>query len=82
MRVQDRMHLVLDPSAMPHDLITPRHQPAFAFGHRIRCPYLGQVSGRVQTCERAGVDFISLNVGIGDRLHLQRIGDDHPRHTG
>ncbi len=40
MRVQDRMHLVLEPRAMPHDLVAPRHQSALAFGLRVRRPDL------------------------------------------
>jgi len=33
----------------------------------------------MQTGERAGIDLVRLNVSLGDRLHLQRIGDNHPR---
>jgi Transposase, Mutator family len=77
---QDRMHLVLEPRAMPYDLITSRHQPSFAFGPRVRRPDLRQVAGRLQTGERAGIDLVRLYVSLCDRLHLQRIGDNHPRH--
>ena len=38
------MHLVLDPRAMAHDLVAPRHQPAQPLGCRIRRPDLGQDS--------------------------------------
>ena len=74
------MHLVLEPRAMPHDLVAPRHQSALAFGRRVRRPDLRQVAGRLQTGERAGIDLVGLYVSLGDRLHLQRIGDNHPRH--
>jgi hypothetical protein len=79
-RVQDRMHLILEPRAMPHDLVAPRHQPALAFGLRVRCPHLRQVPRRLQTGERASINLVGLYVSLGDRLHLQRIGDNHPRH--
>ena len=82
MRMQDRMHLVLDPRAMPHDLVAPRRQSALAFGDGVRRPNLRQISGRLQAGERASVDLVGLDVSLGDRLHLQRIGDDHPRHKG
>src|SRR5215831_1720538 len=74
-RVQDRMHLILEPRAMPHDLVAPRHQPALAFGLRVRRPDLRQVPSRMQTGERAGIDLVGLYVSLGDRLHLQWIGD-------
>src|SRR6476619_2193796 len=35
---------------------------------------------RLQTGERAGIDLVGLYVSLGDCLHLQRIGDNHPRH--
>jgi len=71
------MHLILDACAMPHDLVTSRDQPALAFGLRVGRPNLRQIPGCVQTGERAGIDLIGLDVGLGDRLHLQRIADDH-----
>lgn len=74
------MHLVLEPRAMPHDLVAPRHQPTLAFRFRVRRPDLRQVPGRLQAGERAGVDLVGLDVSLGDRLHLQRIGDNHPCH--
>ncbi|MGY4592776.1 hypothetical protein ACVWXL_000522 [Bradyrhizobium sp. GM22.5] len=79
-RVQDRMHLVLEPRAMAHDLVAPRHQPTLAFRLRVRRPDLRQVPSRLQTGERAGIDLVGLDVSLGDRLHLQRIGDNHPCH--
>lgn len=74
------MHLVLEPRAMPHDLVAPRHQPTLAFRLRVRRPDLRQVPSRLQTGERAGIDLVGLDVSLGDRLHLQRIGDNHPCH--
>ena len=62
---------------MADHLVAPRHQPALAFGRRIRRPDLGQISGRIEAGERPGVDLVGLYMGVRDRLHLQRIGDHH-----
>jgi hypothetical protein len=35
MRLQDGMHLVLDPRAMPNDLVATRHQATLTLGVRI-----------------------------------------------
>jgi len=78
--MQDRMHLILQARAMPHDLIAPRREPALAFGSGIGSPDLRQIAGRVQTGERTGINLVRLYVSLGDRFDLQRIGDDHPRH--
>ena len=40
-RVQDRMHFVLDPRAMTNDLIATRGQPTLALGGGVRRPDLG-----------------------------------------
>jgi hypothetical protein len=79
---QDRMDLVLHPGAMSDDLIAPRHQAAPALGLGIGQPHLGQEAGRVQRRQDAGVDLVGLDVGVGDRLHLQRIGHDDAGHVG
>ena len=80
--VEDRMHLVLDPRPMSHDLIAPRHQPAHPLGGGVRCPDLWQVARGVETGKRAGVDLVRLHMRVCDRLHLQGVGDDHPRNQG
>ena len=36
----------------------------------------------MQAGERARIDLVGLDVRLGDRLHLQRIGDDDSRHKG
>ena len=41
----------------------------------VRGPDLRQEAGRVQARQNAGVDLVRLDVGVRDRLHLQRIGD-------
>ena len=74
------MHLVLQPRPMPHDLVAPCRKSALAFRRGVRCPDLRQITGRLQTGERARIDLIGLYVSLCDRLYLERIGNDHPRH--
>jgi len=78
MRVQDRVHLVLDPRAVPDHLVAPRHEPPPAFGVSIGQPDLGQKVGGPQRRQNTGIDLVGLDVRMGDRLDLQRVGDDHP----
>jgi len=78
-RVQDRVNLVLETGAMPHDLVASGHQSALTFGGNIRRPDLWQVACCVQARQRPRVDLVSLHVSMGDRLDLKRIGDDYPR---
>ena len=77
-RVQDRVNLVLETGAMPHDLVASGSQPTFALGDGVRRPDLWQVACSVQARQRARVDLVGLDVGMGDRLDLQGVGDDHP----
>ena len=46
-RMQDCMHLVLDPGAMPHDLVAPRHQPTLALSGSVGRPNLRHIPRRV-----------------------------------
>jgi len=69
-RVQDRMYLVLDPGAVPDNLVPPRNQTAETLRLRVRGPDLRQEAGRVQARQNAGVDLVRLHVGMRDRLHL------------
>ena len=78
-RVQDRVNLVLETGAMPHDLVASGCQPTFALGDGVRRPDLRQVACCMQACQRPRVDLVGLDVGMGDRLDLQGVGDDHPR---
>ena len=82
MRVQDRGHLVLDPRAVPDHLVAPRHEPPPAFGVSIGQPDLGQKVGGPQRRQNTGIDLVGLDVRMGDRLDLQRVGDDHPSDIG
>jgi hypothetical protein len=74
------MHLVLDPRAVSDNLVAPRHQPPEAFGIGVGQPDLRQEIGRPQRRQHAGIDLVRLDVRVGDRLDLQRIGHDDARH--
>ncbi|GHE06075.1 hypothetical protein GCM10008024_39290 [Allgaiera indica] len=82
MRMKDGMHLVLDPGPVPHNLIAARDKSAHPLRCRIRGPDLRQVTGGMQARQRRGVDLVGRHVRMGDRLHLQRIGDHHSRDVG
>ena len=71
--MQDCMHLVLDPSAMPHDLVAPRHQPALALGGGVGRPNLRQIPSRVQVGERAGINLIGLYVSAPRFILISRL---------
>jgi len=60
------MHLVLEPRAMPHDLVAPCRRPSLAFRRGVRRPDLRQVAGRLQTGERAGIYLVCLDVSLRD----------------
>jgi len=75
------MHLVLEPGPMAHDLVAARHQPAQPLRRRVRRPDLRQVAGRMQARQDTRVDLVGPRPGMGNRLHLQRVGDHHPRHV-
>jgi hypothetical protein len=80
MRMQDGMHFVLDPRPVPDELIAARNETTLALRHRIRRPDLRQVARRIQARQRARINLVGLHMRMRDRLHLQRIGDHHPRH--
>jgi len=82
MLMQDGMHFVLDPGPMPDNLIATRHKPAHPLSRRIRGPDLRQVTCGMQAGQRCRIDFVGLHVGMGDRFHLERIGNHHPIHMG
>ena len=74
--------LVLEPRPVADDLVASRHQPAHPLGGGVRRPDLRQVACGVEVRQRACVDLVGLHVGMGDGLHLKRVGDHHPRHEG
>ncbi len=82
MRMQDGMHLVLDPRSMPDDLIATRHEPAHPLRGRIRRPDIWQIACGVQAGQRCGIGLVGLQVRMGDRFHLERIGNHHSLYMG
>lgn len=76
------MHLVLDPRPMPHDLVAAGDKSAQPFRGRVRRPDLRQVADCMQARQRRRIDLVGLDMRMGDRLHLQRIGDHHTSDVG
>ena len=66
MRMQDRVHLVLDPRAVPDNLVAARYQPPEALGIGIGQPDLRQKVGCPQRCQHAGVDLVRFDVRVRD----------------
>lgn len=80
MRVKDGVDLVLDAGAMADDLVAACHQTSHALGDGIWCPDLRQEAGSMQVRQNPCIDLVRLDPGMGDRLDLQWIGNDHPCH--
>jgi len=68
--MQDRVHLVLDPRAVPDNLVAPRDQPPEPFGVGIGQPDLRQKIGGPQRRQHTRVDLVGFDVGVGNRLDL------------
>ena len=76
--VQDRVHLALDPRAMPDNLVAACHQSAQALGIRIRQPDLPAGNRRARSDASTPASILSvLTVRMRNCLDLQRIGHDH-----
>ena len=82
MGMKDGMNLVFDPSAMTDDLVAARYEASQALGLGRRRPHLGQEPGGMERRKNPGVNFVGLDMCMGDRLDMQRIGDDDARHEG
>jgi len=67
---------------VPDHLIATRHQSAHPFRRRIRGPDFRKIASRIQAGQRAGVNLVGLHMGMGDRFHLQGVGDHHTLHMG
>ena len=80
MRMQNRMDLVFDTRAMADDLVATRYEAPQALGIGWWRPYLGQETCGMEICQNASIDFVGLNVRVGNRPDLQRISDDNSRH--
>jgi hypothetical protein len=82
MGMQDCVHLVLNPRAVTDDLVASRHEPPQPLGLGVGQPDLRQKVGGPQRGQNSGVDLVGLDVGVSDRLDLQRVGDDHAADIG
>lgn len=67
---------------MPHDLIAPRDETAKPLGPLVGNPHLRQKAAGMELRQNPGIDLVGLDPGMGDRLHLHRIGDNHPADEG
>src|SRR5215204_168665 len=77
--VQDRLDDVLQPGALPHDLVATGDLPPQRLGRLVRDPDLWQEAASVELSEHAGVNGVSLDLRMGDDAHLLRVGDHHLR---
>ena len=77
--MQDRLHLVLQPRPLTHDVGPPRDLPAQRLRVLISDPHRREIVRRQQLRQDLGVDLVGLDLRLGDRPRLLRIGHDHPR---
>src|SRR5215207_6481587 len=80
MAVQDRLYDVLEPGALPHDLVAASDLPAQRLGWLVRDPNLRQKAAGVELREHTGVDRVGLDLGMSDDAYLLRVGDHHLLH--
>jgi len=78
--VQDRLHLVLQPGPLPHDVRAAGDPATQREGGIVGQPHRGQVVGRQQPRQHRCIDLVGLDLGLGDRPGLLRVGDHHPTH--
>jgi hypothetical protein len=78
--MQHAVNTVLHPRHLLNDLRPLRHKAPERLSGRIRHPDLGQEAAGMQLRQHGRVDLVSFDLGMGDRAHLQRIGDHHPPH--
>ena len=77
--MQDRLDLVLQPRALTDDMRAARDLAAQGVRRVVGQPHRRQVVGGQQLREHGGVDLVGLDLRLGDRAGLLRIGDHHPR---
>ena len=76
--VQHRVHLVLQPSGLTHDMRPTQHLAAQRAGRGIRTPHRRQIVRGQQLSQNLGVDLVGLDLRLGDRPGLGRVGHHHP----
>jgi hypothetical protein len=86
-RVQDRLHDVLEPAPLPDELVAAGHLPAQGERPLVRDPDLGQEATGIELRQNDRVDPVGLDLGVRDQAHLFGVGHDHtadvwPQHLG
>ena len=74
--VKDGMDTVLDPGTVTDERGPMTGHLAQQPGLRVRDPDLGEVVDTEQLRQHEGIDLVGLDLGLGDGLGAQRIGDD------
>jgi hypothetical protein len=85
--MQDGLQHGLQPSALAHDLVAPRHLSAQRQRRLVRYPNFGQEAAHAEPGQDSGVDDIRFDPGFGDQPDLTRISNHHStdmlgRHLG
>lgn len=81
MGVQDRLDDVLQPRALPHDLVAPCDVAAQRLGRFIGDPDLRQKAAGVKLRQDAGIDRVGFDFGASNEIDLLGIGNHHPGHV-
>jgi len=79
--MQDRLHLVLQPGALAHDMRPPGDLPAQRVRRFISDPHTRQIVGGQKLREDPGVDLVGLDLRLRDRPGLHRVGHHHTSHS-
>ena len=77
--MQDRLDLVLQPRALAHQMRAPGDLAPARLGVLVGDPHARQVVGGQQLREDLGIDLVGLDLGLGDRPRLLRVGHHNPR---
>jgi hypothetical protein len=76
---QDRLHLVLQPRALPDDVRPPGDLSTQRLRLLVGHPHRRQIVRGQQLRQHPSVDLVGFDLRLGDRPGLHRIGDHHPR---
>jgi len=79
-RVKDGLDPVLQPRHLRDELGSLGDDAPLQFNFFGGHPHLGEEPSGVQSRQGRSVDLVGLDLGPGDRAHLQRIGDDDTMH--
>src|SRR6516165_9857746 len=78
MGMQDRLNDVLQPRALPHDLVAARHLAAERLCRLVGDPDLRQKAAGIELGQYPSIDLIGLDLGMRNTPDLFRIGDNYP----